>query len=179
MWHVAPPRLTAEYNNTAHKTLLGNTPNDADQSEWLRSELQVANTLKLYKNSKLRRHQIRVGQRFRAPLKRGVFARGFVPRFSAHVYTVEKIVPGGYVESEGLLFKKKDILLVPEGSTDIPTRIERQAGNRKQVQRARQRLSRLDPTYVWDEEEGEDETEEQAQRRAQEELMALDPTYVF
>ncbi len=92
--------------------------------------------LKLFKNSKLKRHLIRVGQRFHAPLKRGVFIRGFVPRFSARVYTVEKIVPRGYVESEGLLFKKKDIMLVPEGYTDIPMRIERQAGDWRAVQRA-------------------------------------------
>ena len=140
----------------------------------------MKSTLKLYKNRSLKRNRVRVGQKSRAPLKRGIFSKGFVPRFSAHVYTVEKIVPGGYVESEGLLFNKKDILIVPEGSQDVANRgIEREAGERRRVQRARRDLTRLDPTYVWGGEEEEDETEEQARRRAQEELMALDPTYRF
>ena len=88
------------------------------------------------------------------------------------------MAPGGYVESEGLLFKKKNILIVPNDSIDIPTKIEREAGQRRGIQRARRGLNRLDPAYVWDGDEGE-ETEEQARRRAQEELMALDPTYTF
>lgn len=137
-----------------------------------------ANTLKPYRNTRLKRHQIRVGQRFRAPLRRGVFSKGFVPRWSAHAYTVERLVTGGYVESEGLLFKKKNILIVPADSADIPTRIEREAGDRRQQSRARRQLSRLDAAYIWDGEEPE-ETEEESRRRAREELKALDPAYEF
>ena len=95
------------------------------------------------------------------------------------MYTVERLVPGGYVESEGLLFKKKNILIVPVDSADIPTRIEREAGERRRQSRARRNLSRLDAAYVWDGEEEREETEEEARRRAQEELMALDPAYRF
>ena len=119
-WQDALKRITNEYNDTPHSTLKGFTPNDAETDEYLQSELRVQNALKMYNNTLLRRHRVKVGDRFRAPLKRGKMSRGFTPRFSGHVYTVEKIVPGGFVESERLLFKKKDILLVPQGSRDIP-----------------------------------------------------------
>ena len=89
-----------------------------------------------------------MGQRFRAPLKRNTFAKGFVPKWSAHAYTVERLVTGGYVESEGYLFKKKNILIVPTASTDVPTRIEREAGQRRQQERARRSLRRMDAAYV-------------------------------
>ena len=94
------------------------------------------------------------------------------------MYTVERLVTGGYVESEGYLFKKKNILIVPTESTDVPTRIEREAGQRRQQERARRSLRRMDAAYIW---EGDvpEETEEQTRRRAQEELMALDPAYIF
>ena len=94
------------------------------------------------------------------------------------MYTVERLVTGGYVESEGYLFKKKNILIVPTASTDVPTRIEREAGQRRQQERARRSLRRMDAAYIW---EGDvpEETEEQTRWRAQEELMALDPAYVF
>ena len=178
LWHVALDRIVKEYNDTPHKTLHGNAPDDASTSEWLTSQLRLDNTLKLYKNTRLKRQQIRVGQRFRAPLKRNTFAKGFVPKWSAHVYTVERLVTGGYVESGGYLFKKKNILIVPTESTDVPTRIEREAGQRRQQERARRSLRRMDAAYIW---EGDvpEETEEQTRRRAQEELMALDPAYIF
>ena len=171
-WHVALDRIVNEYNDTPHRTLHGGAPNDASSDPWLETQLKVDNTIKLYQNSRLKRHKIKVGQRFRAPLRRGAFSRGFVPRYSAHVYTVERLVPGGYVESEGQLFKKKDILIVPGGSTDVGTSIGREAEERRGRQRLRRVLGRRGFAV-------EEEEEPSAMRRAQDELLALDPSYDF
>lgn len=175
-WWTALDDLVEEYNSTGHQSLHGQAPDDVEDNAPLTQQLRVDNAVKLFKNACLRRNRIRVGDKFRAPLQRGLFSRGFTPKFSGHVYTVEKIYRG-FVESEGLLFKKRDVLRVPDSATDVQPVVEQGADAHRAVGRARRQLSRLDPEYIWGNEQVA--IQDTAQRRAQRELTALDPAYDF
>lgn len=93
---------------------------------------------------------------------------------------MEKIYRG-FVESEGRLFKKRDILRVPDGATDLQPVVEQGADARRAVGRAQRQLSRLDPEYNWGNEQvaARETADRRAQRLAQQELTAMDPAYDF
>ena len=126
-------------------------------SEYNQGEVRLDNAIKMHKNLRLRRHQIRPGDHFRAPLKKTPTTRGFTPRYGLHVYTVERI-RGGFVESGGREFQKKRILIVPEGSQDVASNVEREATARRTQRREQRRLRILDPTYVF---EGDEDVEDE------------------
>ena len=141
-WVGQIDRIVADYNETPHGGLRNRAPNDISASEYNQGEVRLDNAIKVH--------------RFRSPLKRGPFARGFTPRYGLHVYTVERI-RGGFVESEGLKFQKKRILVVPAGSQDVASNLEREATARRTQRREQRRLRRLDPTYVF---EGDEDLED-------------------
>jgi hypothetical protein len=121
-WVDALPKAVEAYNSNSHGGIMNATPADVPKSTVLQYELEKQAGYDQAQNTRV--HQERVAHlqaagAFRALLPRSTWTRTGQPRYSDKVYTLQFISGQEAVATDGSRHPLRDVLPVPQGSTDV------------------------------------------------------------
>jgi hypothetical protein len=130
-WVDALPKAVEAYNSNSHSGILNSAPADVPKSTVLQSELEKQAGYDQAQNTRV--HQDRVARlqaagAFRALLPRSTWTRTGQPRYSDRVYTLQFISGQEVVATDGSRHPLRDVLPVPQGSTDVQVPRELKGG---------------------------------------------------
>lgn len=132
------------YNNTPHNGIYLYTPNEAEKNASL--IFYIDNTTKNVGNEKKTQHQVGDKVRVRIYKDRGTFSKGFNPKFSSEIYTIEKIVGKSALIDDGtnILHHLYDLLVVETPDEyDEPEKVK-QKSPKQQMKQVKKDIQQLD-----------------------------------
>jgi hypothetical protein len=127
----ALPGAVKAYNSNSHSGVMNAAPADVPKSNVLQYELEKQAGYDQAQNTKV--HQDRVARlqaagAFRALLPRSTWTRTGQPRYSDKVYTLQVVSGQEAVATDGSRHAVRDVLPVPQGSTDVQVPRELKGG---------------------------------------------------